>query len=106
MTTAQSVIELQLLEGSGAATSAPSSNSSIGTAPPCSGSPVCTCAVGRSAEEVAQEAWLGALRGIDRFEGRSSFRTWLFRIVTNVAETRPGREARSVPFLALVADDA
>ena len=58
------------------------------------------------AEEVVQEAWLGALRGIDRFEGRSSFRTWLFRIVTNVAETRPGREARSVPFLALVADDA
>jgi RNA polymerase sigma-70 factor, ECF subfamily len=58
------------------------------------------------AEEVVQEAWLGALRGIDRFEGRSSFRTWLFRIVTNVAKTRAGREARSLPFSALVADDA
>jgi RNA polymerase sigma-70 factor (ECF subfamily) len=54
------------------------------------------------AEEVVQEAWLGVLRGIERFEGRSSLRTWLFRIVANVAKTRAVREARSVPFSALV----
>jgi RNA polymerase sigma factor (sigma-70 family) len=48
------------------------------------------------AEEVVQEAWLGVLRGIERFEGRSTLRTWLFRIVANVAKTRAVREARSV----------
>jgi RNA polymerase sigma-70 factor, ECF subfamily len=53
------------------------------------------------AEEVVQEAWLGVLRGIERFEGRSSLKTWLFRIVTNLAKTRAVREARSVPFSAL-----
>jgi RNA polymerase sigma-70 factor (ECF subfamily) len=53
------------------------------------------------AEEVVQEAWLGALSGIERFEGRSSLRTWLFSIIANVARTRGVREARSVPFSAL-----
>jgi RNA polymerase sigma-70 factor, ECF subfamily len=53
------------------------------------------------AEEVAQEAWEGVLRAIDRFEGRSSLRTWIFRILTNTAKTRAQREGRSVPMSAL-----
>jgi RNA polymerase sigma-70 factor (ECF subfamily) len=53
------------------------------------------------AEEVVQEAWVGALRGLDRFEGRSSLKTWLFRIVTNLAKTRAAREGRTIPFSAL-----
>lgn len=53
------------------------------------------------AEEVVQEAWLGVLRGLDRFEERSSLKTWILRIVANTAMTRGVREARSVPFSAL-----
>jgi len=53
------------------------------------------------AEEVVQETWIGVLRGIDRFEGRSSFKTWLFRILANTAKTRGAREARSAPFSSL-----
>jgi RNA polymerase sigma-70 factor, ECF subfamily len=53
------------------------------------------------AEEVAQDAWLGVLQGIDRFEARSSFKTWLFRILVNRAKTRGERESRTVPFSAL-----
>jgi RNA polymerase sigma-70 factor, ECF subfamily len=52
------------------------------------------------AEEVVQETWIGVLQGIDRFAGRSSFRTWLFRILTNQAKWRGQREARSLPFAA------
>ena len=51
-------------------------------------------------EEVAQEAWLGVLRGLDRFEGRSSLKTWIFGILTNCAKTRARREGRSIPFSA------
>jgi RNA polymerase sigma-70 factor (ECF subfamily) len=58
------------------------------------------------AEEVAQETWIGVLQGIDRFEGRSSFRTWLFRILTNQAKRRGQREARSLPFAAFTQADA
>jgi RNA polymerase sigma-70 factor (ECF subfamily) len=53
------------------------------------------------AEEVAQEAWVGVLKGLDRFEGRSSLKTWLFRIVTNLAKTRAVREGRTIPFSSL-----
>jgi RNA polymerase sigma-70 factor (ECF subfamily) len=59
------------------------------------------------AEEVAQEAWLGVLSGLARFEERASLRTWIFQIVVNQARGRAAREARSVPLSALrdVADD-
>jgi RNA polymerase sigma-70 factor (ECF subfamily) len=57
------------------------------------------------AEEVVQEAWLGVIAGIDRFEGRSSLRTWIFRILTNTAKTRGQREGRSVPFSSLAGPD-
>ena len=59
------------------------------------------------AEEVVQETWLGVINGIDRFEGRSSLKTWIFRILTNTANTRGQRERRVVPFSALgpAADD-
>ena len=50
------------------------------------------------AEEVVQEAWLAVLKGIDRFEGRSSFKTWISRIVMNIARTRGVREGRMVAF--------
>jgi RNA polymerase sigma-70 factor, ECF subfamily len=53
------------------------------------------------AEEVVQETWLAVLTGIGRFEGRSSFKTWLFRILANRAQTRATKEGRSVPFSAL-----
>jgi len=57
------------------------------------------------AEEVAQEAWLAVLTGLERFEGRSSFRTWLFTIAANVAKTRGKREARVLPFSALAREE-
>jgi RNA polymerase sigma-70 factor (ECF subfamily) len=53
------------------------------------------------AEEVVQETWLAVLQGLDRFEGRSSLKTWIFRILVNIAKTRAQREGRSVPFSSL-----
>jgi RNA polymerase sigma-70 factor (ECF subfamily) len=57
------------------------------------------------AEEVVQESWLAVLRGIERFEGRSSFKTWLLRIVANRAMTSGARESRSVPVEPSVSGD-
>ena len=53
------------------------------------------------AEEVVQETWVGVLRGLDRFEGRSSLKTWIFRILTNTAKTKAQREGRTIPFSSL-----
>ncbi len=53
------------------------------------------------AEEVVQETWMGVLQGLGRFEGRSSLKTWMFRILTNCAKTRALREGRSIPFSSL-----
>src|SRR5215210_2419616 len=58
------------------------------------------------AEEVVQETWLGVLRGLDRFEERSSLKTWIFKILTNIAIRRGMRERRTVPFSALVEVEA
>lgn len=58
-----------------------------------------------TAEEVVQETWLAVLQGIDRFEARSSLKTWLFRILTNLAITRAKQDGRTVTFSALAGDD-
>jgi RNA polymerase sigma-70 factor (ECF subfamily) len=56
-----------------------------------------------AAEDVVQETWLGVIKGLNGFEGRSSLKTWIFRILINRARTRGQREARSQPFSALAA---
>lgn len=58
------------------------------------------------AEEVVQDTWVGVIQGLGRFEGRSSLKTWIFRILTNRARTRGEREGRSVAFADLAAAEA
>ena len=53
------------------------------------------------AEDVVGDTWLGVIRGIDDFEGRSSLRTWIFQILLNIARTRGKREKRALPFSSL-----
>jgi RNA polymerase sigma-70 factor (ECF subfamily) len=50
-----------------------------------------------SAEDVAQDTWIAVLKGVDRFEGRSSFKTWLFHILVNRARSTGTKEHRSIP---------
>ena len=50
----------------------------------------------RLAEDVVQDTWIGLLRGIEKFEGRAAFRTWLYRVLANRAKTRASKEARYV----------
>src|SRR5688500_9479650 len=59
----------------------------------------------RVAEEVVQETWVALLEGIDRFEGRASLKTWLFRVLVKRAITRGTRERRQVPFSSLAPAD-
>jgi RNA polymerase sigma-70 factor, ECF subfamily len=57
-------------------------------------------------EEVVQETWLAVIKGIDSFQGRSSLRTWMFRILTYQASARLERDGRLIPFSALASADA
>ena len=56
-------------------------------------------------DEVVQDTWMGVIQGVWAFEGRSSLRTWIFRILINRAKTRAVREGRTVPFADVGADD-
>ena len=58
-----------------------------------------------AAEDVVQDTWIGVLRGLSSFEGRASFKTWLFRILVNRARTRAVRNARSIPMSTLVREE-
>ena len=55
-----------------------------------------------SAAEVVQDTWLAVIEGVHRFQGRSSLRTWVFRILTNLAKTRGMRERRTLPWSSLL----
>ncbi len=59
-----------------------------------------------AAEDAVQETWLTCLRTLDRFEGRSAFKTWVFGILLNVARSRHRKESRILPFTSLFRRDA
>lgn len=56
-------------------------------------------------EDVLQDTWIGVLHGLANFEGRATFKTWLFRILVNRARTRAVRSARSIPMSSLIHDE-
>jgi RNA polymerase sigma-70 factor, ECF subfamily len=58
------------------------------------------------AEEVVQDAWLGVIQGLWAFEGRSSLKTWIFRILVNRARTRAVRESRGARFVGALSLEA
>ena len=62
-------------------------------------------ATNQSAEDAVQDAWLGMLDGLNRFEGRASLRTWTFTILVNRAKTRGVREHRTVVNLQATDED-
>lgn len=58
-----------------------------------------------SAEEVVQETWLAVITGLDRFEGRSAVRTWVYRILVNIAKSRGVKEHRTLPWSSIAGED-
>jgi RNA polymerase sigma-70 factor, ECF subfamily len=58
-----------------------------------------------AAQEVVQETWLGVLKGLDGFEGRAALKTWIFRILVNIAKTRGVRDSRNLPFSSVFESD-
>jgi RNA polymerase sigma-70 factor, ECF subfamily len=90
----------------GSADVAPVARVDVGQQPVVAVADVAGAGVGRpSAEEVVQETWCTVVAGIDRFEGRSSLKTWLMRILTNRAKTCGERERRAVPFSAFASHE-
>lgn len=59
-----------------------------------------------SAEEVVQETWLAVIKGLDRFEGRSALRTWVYRILVNTAKSRGVKEQRTLPWSSVAGAEA
>ena len=59
-----------------------------------------------SAEEAVQETWLAVIRGIDGFEGRSSLRTWVFHVLSNIARRQGVKESRTVLSSPVDGEDA
>jgi len=57
-----------------------------------------------AAEEVVQETWIAVIRGLDKFEQRASLKTWITRILINIARTKGVKERRTVPFGSLLSD--